>query len=76
MGIFDRFRRKKKTSEETPENLETQTDKLDDGLISLDEFEEWEQEQLSYKFEQGLKKSRDKFQADINALMSRYRKVD
>lgn len=76
MGIFDRFRRKKKTTEDTPENLETQTEKLDDGLISLDEFEEWEQEQLSYKFEQGLKKSRDKFQADINALMSRYRKVD
>ena len=76
MGIFDRFKRKKKVQEEKPESLETQTDKLDDGLISLDEFEEWEQEQLSYKFEQGLKKSRDKFQQDINALMARYRTVD
>ncbi|CAD2077947.1 signal recognition particle receptor FtsY [Jeotgalicoccus coquinae] len=76
MGIFDRFRRKKKAQEAQPASLEAQTDKLDDGLISLDEFEEWEQEQLSYKFEQGLKKSRDKFQQDINALMSRYRTVD
>ena len=76
MGIFDRFRRKKKSVDAEPESLESQADKLDDGLISLDEFEEWEQEQLSYKFEQGLKKSRDKFQQDINALMSRYRKVD
>ena len=76
MGIFDRFRRKKKSVDKQPASLESQADKLDDGLISLDEFEEWEQEQLSYKFEQGLKKSRDKFQQDINALMSRYRKVD
>ena len=76
MGIFDRFRRKKKSVDAEPASLESQADKLDDGLISLDEFEEWEQEQLSYKFEQGLKKSRDKFQQDINALMSRYRKVD
>lgn len=76
MGIFDRFKRKKKQQEHEPASLETQTDKLDDGLISLDEFEEWEQDQLSYKFEQGLKKSRDKFQQDINALMSRYRTVD
>ncbi|CAD2076537.1 Signal recognition particle receptor FtsY [Jeotgalicoccus aerolatus] len=76
MGIFDRFRRKKKTEEAKPASLESQTDMLDDGLISLDEFEEWEQEQLSYKFEQGLKKSRDKFQQDINALMARYRTVD
>ena len=76
MGIFDRFRRKKKSVDAEPASLESQADKLDDGLISLDEFEEWEQEQLSYKLEQGLKKSRDKFQQDINALMSRYRKVD
>ena len=76
MGIFDRFRRKKKSVDAEPASLESQADKLDDGLISLGEFEEWEQEQLSYKFEQGLKKSRDKFQQDINALMSRYRKVD
>ena len=76
MGIFDRFRRKKKSVDAEPASLESQADKLDDGLISLDEFEVWEQEQLSYKFEQGLKKSRDKFQQDINALMSRYRKVD
>ena len=76
MGIFDRFRRKNKSVDAEPASLESQADKLDDGLISLDEFEEWEQEQLSYKFEQGLKKSRDKFQQDINALMSRYRKVD
>lgn len=76
MGIFDRFKRKKRIQEEKPASLETQTDKLDDGLISIDEFEEWEQDQLSYKFEMGLKKSRDKFQQDINALMSRYRTVD
>ena len=36
MGIFDRFRRKKKTEEAKPASLESQTDMLDDGLISLD----------------------------------------
>src|SRR5699024_4632950 len=76
MGIFDRFRRKNKTEEAKPASLESQTDMLDDGLISLDEFEEWEQEQLSYKFEQGLKKSRDKFQQNIKALMACYSNDD
>src|SRR5699024_5055695 len=69
-------RRKKKRVDAEPASLERQADKLDHGLISLDAVEEWEQEQLSDKFEQGLKKSRDKSQQDSNALMSRYRKDD
>ena len=76
MGIFDRFRRKKKSVDAEPASLESQADKLDDGLISLDEFEEWESEQLGAKFKQGLEKSRENFQNKLNDLMSRHRKVD
>ena len=78
MGIFDRFKKKfrpEKKTEDLP-SAERQNEKLDDGLISIDEFEEWEQEQLAYKFKAGLEKSREKFQSEINQLMSVYRKVD
>ena len=78
MGIFDRFKKKfrpEKQTEDLP-SAERQNEKLDDGLISIDEFEEWEQEQLAYKFKAGLEKSREKFQSEINQLMSMYRKVD
>lgn len=78
MGIFDRFKKKfrpEKKAEDLP-SAERQNEKLDDGLISIDEFEEWEQEQLAYKFKAGLEKSREKFQNEINQLMAVYRKVD
>lgn len=35
---------------EEQESLESQSEALDDGLISIEEFEEWEQEQIGYKF--------------------------
>lgn len=78
MGIFDRFKKKfrpEKTVEDLP-SAEKQNEDLDDGLISIDEFEVWEQEQITYKFKAGLEKSREKFQSEINQLMSMYRKVD
>lgn len=49
---------------------------FDDGLMSLDEFEEWESEQLAAKFKQGLEKSRENFQNKLNDLLAVYRKVD
>jgi fused signal recognition particle receptor len=61
---------------EQQESLESQSEALDDGLISIEEFEEWEQEQIGYKFKAGLEKSREKFQNEINELMARYRTVD
>lgn len=78
MGLFDRFK-KKKFQQQKQEEIETKEEvdeKLDDGLISIEEFEEWEQEQAGYKFRQGLEKSREKFQNEINALMAKYRTVD
>lgn len=65
-----------KSEEELNQSVESQQDKVDDGLLSIEEFEEWEQEQISYKFKQGLEKSRERFQTEINALMAQYRKVD
>nr|WP_263313521.1 signal recognition particle-docking protein FtsY [Mammaliicoccus sp. Marseille-Q6498] len=49
---------------------------FDDGLMSLDEFEQWESEQLGAKFKQGLEKSRENFQNKLNDLLAVYRKVD
>ena len=65
-----------KSEEELNQSVESQQDKVDDGLLSIEEFEEWEQEQISYKLKQGLEKSRERFQTEINALMAQYRKVD
>lgn len=62
-----------------PESNEKQNPEaveLDDGLMSLDEFEEWESEQLGAKFKQGLEKSRENFQNKLNDLLAVYRKVD
>src|SRR5690625_4379804 len=57
-------------------STEEQNEKHDDGMISNEEFEEWEQKQIGYKFKAGLEKSREKFQNEINELMARYRTVD
>ncbi|WP_436853677.1 signal recognition particle-docking protein FtsY [Staphylococcus caeli] len=48
----------------------------DDGLISIEDFEEIEAQQLGAKFRAGLEKSRENFQAQLNNLIARYRKVD
>ncbi|PTE43081.1 signal recognition particle-docking protein FtsY [Staphylococcus equorum] len=48
----------------------------DDGLISIEDFEEIEAQQLGAKFRAGLEKSRENFQAQLNNLLARYRKVD
>lgn len=80
MSLFNRLKRKfsGKHSDEEIEKKESEEliNDLDDGLISLEEFEEWEQEQIGYKFRMGLEKSRERFQAQINQLMATYRTVD
>ncbi|MFB9861377.1 signal recognition particle-docking protein FtsY [Salinicoccus siamensis] len=81
MSLFKRLKDKfqpksNEVKDLSDESLESQTEALDDGLISIDEFEEWEQEQIGYKFKVGLEKSREKFQSEINELMARYRTVD
>lgn len=73
--LKDRFQANKE-KETAEKSVEEQNEKLDDGLISIEEFEEWEQEQIGYKFKAGLEKSREKFQNEINELMARYRTVD
>ncbi len=79
MSFLNRLKKRfsqSKSEEELSQSVESQQDKVDDGLLSIEEFEEWEQEQIGYKFKQGLEKSRERFQTEINALMSQYRKVD
>lgn len=73
--LKDRFQPGKE-KEAGGQTIEDQNEKLDDGLISIEEFEDWEQEQIGYKFKAGLEKSREKFQNEINELMARYRTVD
>lgn len=48
----------------------------DDGLISIEDFEEIEAQKMGAKFKAGLEKSRQNFQEQLNNLISRYRKVD
>lgn len=48
----------------------------DDDLISIEEFEEWESQQLGAKFREGLEKSRENFQNKLNDLLAKYRTVD
>lgn len=48
----------------------------EDGLISIEDFEEIEAQQIGAKFRAGLEKSRENFQAQLNNLIARYRKVD
>lgn len=48
----------------------------DDDLISIEEFEEWESQQIGAKFREGLEKSRENFQERLNDLLAMYRTVD
>ncbi|ARJ51676.1 signal recognition particle-docking protein FtsY [Staphylococcus lutrae] len=52
------------------------TDDFDDGLISIEEFEELESQKMGAKFREGLEKSRENFQNQLNNLLAHYRKVD
>ncbi|CAD7360031.1 MULTISPECIES: signal recognition particle-docking protein FtsY [Staphylococcus] len=51
-------------------------DEFDDGLISIEEFEELESQKIGAKFREGLEKSRENFQNQLNNLLAHYRKVD
>ncbi|CAL27768.1 signal recognition particle-docking protein FtsY [Staphylococcus carnosus] len=62
---------KEEKKEETKDDFE-----FDDGLISIEEFEEIESQKLGAKFKQGLEKSRENFQEQLNNLIARYRTVD
>ncbi|PKE34755.1 signal recognition particle-docking protein FtsY [Macrococcoides caseolyticum] len=48
----------------------------DDDLISIEEFEELEAQQIGAKFREGLEKSRENFQNKLNDLLAMYRTVD
>lgn len=48
----------------------------EDGLISIEDFEEIEAQKMGAKFKAGLEKSRQNFQEQLNNLIARYRKVD
>ncbi|QCT74657.1 signal recognition particle-docking protein FtsY [Macrococcoides canis] len=48
----------------------------EDELISIEEFEELEAQQIGAKFREGLEKSRENFQNKLNDLLAMYRTVD
>lgn len=48
----------------------------DDDLISIEEFEDLEAQQIGAKFREGLEKSRENFQNKLNDLLAMYRTVD
>ncbi|MCO4096366.1 signal recognition particle-docking protein FtsY [Macrococcoides canis] len=48
----------------------------EDDLISIEEFEELEAQQIGAKFREGLEKSRENFQNKLNDLLAMYRTVD
>ncbi|MCG7338660.1 signal recognition particle-docking protein FtsY [Staphylococcus sp. ACRSN] len=64
-----------KTEKKKPKKLK-EADFDEDGLISIEDFEEIEAQQIGAKFRAGLEKSRENFQAQLNNLIARYRKVD
>jgi len=57
-------------------NNEWSFDFEDDDLMSIEEFEELEAQQIGAKFRQGLEKSRENFQNRLNDLLAHYRTVD
>ena len=70
------------TQEQTTDETKKKPKKLkeadfdEDGLISIEDFEEIEAQRLGAKFKAGLEKSRQNFQEQLNTLIARYRKVD
>ncbi|BCU52125.1 signal recognition particle receptor FtsY [Staphylococcus auricularis] len=68
-----------KSEEEAPKKKPKKLSEADfdeDGLISIEDFEEIEAQKLGAKFKAGLEKSRQNFQEQLNNLIARYRKVD
>ena len=64
---------------EQPKKIEKKSDwefDFDDDLISIEEFEELEAQQIGAKFREGLEKSRENFQNKLNDLLAMYRTVD
>ncbi|TDM43575.1 signal recognition particle-docking protein FtsY [Macrococcoides canis] len=64
---------------EQPKKKEKKSDwdwDFDDDLISIEEFEELEAQQIGAKFREGLEKSRENFQNKLNDLLAMYRTVD
>ncbi|TDM28526.1 signal recognition particle-docking protein FtsY [Macrococcoides caseolyticum] len=65
---------------EQPKKMEKKSDWEfdfdDDDLISIEEFEELEAQQIGAKFREGLEKSRENFQNKLNDLLAMYRTVD
>ena len=65
---------------EQPKKIEKKSDWEfdfdDDDLISIEEFEELEAQQIGAKFREGLEKSRENFQNKLNDLLAMYRTVD
>lgn len=64
---------------EQPKKKEKKSDwdwDFDDELISIEEFEELEAQQIGAKFREGLEKSRENFQNKLNDLLAMYRTVD
>ncbi|HAR6060595.1 TPA: signal recognition particle-docking protein FtsY [Staphylococcus pseudintermedius] len=57
-------------------DLTSVEDEFDDGLMSIEEFEELESQKIGAKFREGLEKSRENFQNQLNNLLAHYRKVD
>ncbi|MBT2829812.1 signal recognition particle-docking protein FtsY [Staphylococcus coagulans] len=64
------------TSLKSQDNRPSMDDEFDDGLISIEEFEELESQKIGAKFREGLEKSRENFQNQLNNLLAHYRKVD
>ncbi|MBA8761433.1 signal recognition particle-docking protein FtsY [Staphylococcus coagulans] len=64
------------TSLKSQDNSPSMDDEFDDGLISIEEFEELESQKIGAKFREGLEKSRENFQNQLNNLLAHYRKVD
>lgn len=64
------------TSLKSQDNSPSNDDEFDDGLISIEEFEELESQKIGAKFREGLEKSRENFQNQLNNLLAHYRKVD
>lgn len=52
--LKDKFQPGKDKKTDGDQSIEEQSAALDDGLISIEEFEDWEQEQIGYKFRAGL----------------------
>ncbi|MDJ1109829.1 signal recognition particle-docking protein FtsY [Macrococcus caseolyticus] len=63
-------------SKKTEKKSDWEFDFDDDDLISIEEFEELEAQQIGAKFREGLEKSRENFQNKLNDLLAMYRTVD